>query len=387
MMQPYQWITRLLLLLLATACASGSPKRSVLAPTRIVGDPMPMASVLELPPIVLAVLPANYAAWTPEQIFQAGNNAYDEGEWRDAIAHFDRLIREFPEADVVPAALFNAGLAALHERLFDRAEPYFTALAARFPDNDLVPSALWNLVELREKRQSWPEVIATIDILSGYQLENNDVFEMEARAWIARTMLKPTDFNLDRLQTMAREYAKRQASGQALGRETMARINWTMGEVFLARSQAIPVNPDSEKLSEELENKAALLLKAQDSYMQTVKALDPHWATAAVFRIGFAYESFYSDLVSAPAPQSLVGEERVVYFEEVRNALVPVKQKAELAYERIIRFSKQYGVETDWVKQAETRLARLQRLKLPELGALPAGEAAASVEAARGAKK
>ena len=102
--------------------------------------------------------------------------------------------------------------------------------------------------------------------------------------------------------------------------------------------------------------------------MRTVRALDPAWATAAVYRIGFAYESFYADLVSAPAPKELDSEESTIYFEEVRSALGPVKRKAEMAYQRIIRFSKQYGVETDWIRRAEDRLSRLQRLKLPGAG-------------------
>lgn len=345
------------------ACAS-APKTPI-AGQPLRSDDSAYQALYEMPEILLRATPDGYRSWADEQLFEAGNDAYDEAEWRDAIAHFDQLAKKYPDSTLVPAALFNAGLASLHERNSDRAESYFAALAGRFPANELAASALWNLTELREKREAWRQVLDTIDTLRSYDLNANDVFEIEARAWIARTILKPTDGNLAKIQESADAYDKRIRRGQALGRETLARLYWTIGEVYLGRSQSVVVDPESEHLEQDLERKADSLLRAQEAYMQTVKSLEPTWATAAVFRIGFAYESFYSDLIAAPAPETLQNEERSVYFEEVRAALAPVKQKAELAYERIIRFSKQYGVDTDWIKQAEERLSRLQRLKIP----------------------
>jgi len=201
-------------------------------------------------------------------------------------------------------------------------------------------------------------------MLKRYYLEADDLFELDTRALIARTVLNPVDSNVDRLDDRTSDYRLR-FEDQEMRRETLARAYWTIGEVFLGRSQAVPIEPDSPQLERTLELKASLLLRAQDAYMRTVKSLDPQWATAAVFRIGYAYESFYGDLVSAPAPKNLRGVERQTYIEEVRDALKPVKHKAVMAYERIIRFSQQYSLETEWVERAERRLVRLRSLRLP----------------------
>jgi len=324
-------------------------------------------ALMKMPAIELQAAPDAFTSWDAAELFEVGNDAYDEAEWRTALAYYDRLIRKYPDSEVISAATFNAGLAAQHEADLQRSEIYFSALVERFPDGDLAPSALWNLVELREKRHVWRQVLETIALFDRYEIDKDDLFELETRSWIARTILKPTDSNINRLEGVALEYNKRLRQGGTIGRQTLARTYWTIGEVYLGRSQAVIVDPDSARLEQELEAKAEFLLQAQDSYMRTIRALDPDWATAAVYRIGFAYESFYADLVSTPAPESLERGEKNIYFEEVRNALGSVKRKAEMAYQRIIRFSKQYGVETEWVKRAEERLSRLQRLKLPPL--------------------
>lgn len=349
--------------LLLAACSSLPPRSDA---GIVVVEPGAFDRVLRMEPLLLSATPDGIRSWSAEELFAAGNDAYDQGEWYEAVAYYDRLLREFGDDPLVPSVLFNAGLASEHDGDLDRSEAYFAALVDRFPEHQLVPSALWNLVELAEQREQWQRVITAIAALQRFDLSPNDVVELDARMWIARTALDPTDTNLERLEVVALEYGRRLREGQALPRDSYARIFFMIGEVYLGRSQAVVVDPDSKNLEDDLEAKAQWLLRAQDGYMRAVRALDPYWATAAVFRIGFAYESFYADLVQAPAPAALAGVEREVYFEEVRKILEPVRNKAELAYGRIIRFARQYAVETDWVARAEEHLARLKSLTLPD---------------------
>ncbi len=318
-----------------------------------------------MPPLELKGVPVDFESWPPDQLFEEGNDAYDEGEWEQAAAYYDRIVRKHSRDPLVPSALFNAGLAFEHQEQFEIAERYFAALVDRYPAHQLTANALWNLVELQERRKAWSDVLATLDFLMKFDLDPDDLFELEIREWLARTVLEPSDDNVERLETLAVEFSRRLRQGDTLDRDVYARIFWTIGEVYLGRSQAVVIMPDAGTLDKDLERKAALLLRAQDAYMRTIRALSPYWATGAVFRIGFAYESFYADLVSAPAPSELSGDERQVYFDEVRKTLTPVKRKAEMAYERIIRFSRQYSMETEWIKRAEEHLRRLRRLKIP----------------------
>ncbi|RMF17177.1 MAG: hypothetical protein D6761_04810 [Candidatus Dadabacteria bacterium] len=354
-----------LLLVLLNACA-GAPR----IPDTPEAPPEHGAfeRVLRMDPITLNSPPDGIRNWGPAEFFEAGNDAYDDADWRTAVAWYDRIIHEYPEHELVPSALFNGGLALEQLNDLGRAEAYFAAIVDRASESELVASALWNLVELREKRAAWSDVLQTIAQFHDLDLSDDERFELEARAWIARAILKPTDANIDRLEAIAATFQERLRRGAQLGRDTLARLYWTVGEIWLGRAQAVIPDPDSRHLEDDLETKAAALLRAQDAYLRTVRALDPVWATAAVFRIGFAYESFYADLINSPAPSALSEDERTVYLEEVYKTLAPVKKKAEMAYERIIRFSRQYSIMSDWVHQAEERLSRLQALELPSPG-------------------
>lgn len=323
-------------------------------------------AVLNLPPVLIEGAPKGWKSWTADQLFAAGNDAYDEGDWATAIGHYDRIVRAFPDdSEFVPAALFNGALSLEHLQRVDEAEAWFAALIDRHPGHALATNAAWNLLDLREKRQAWPEALRVLRGLRLLELQAAEQLELDAREAIALAVLEPNDERLERLEALAVDLGRAQRAGQQLGRDVQARVFWTIGEIWLGRSQAVVVEPDGSQLERQLETKSEYLLRAQDGYLRTIRALDPHWATAAVFRIGFAYETFYGDLVNAPAPKALGERDRAIYFEEVRRVLVPVRRKAEMAYERIIGFSRRYAFESAWVTRAEEHLARLRRLRLP----------------------
>lgn len=370
-MRPGRVAITMLLAGLAGACAS-APKaeRAGQAPAAAAPiEPGAFGAVLQLPPMLIEGTPKGWQSWTADQLFAAGNDAYDEGDWSTAVGHYDRIVRAFPgDARHVPPALFNGALSLEHMQKFDVAEAWFAALVDRHPDHALAVNAAWNLLDLRERREAWPEALRVLRSLRRLELQPAETLELDAREAIALAVLEPNDERLARLESLAVELSRAQRAAQQVARDVQARVYWTIGEIWLGRSQAVVVEPDGSQLERQLETKSEYLLRAQDGYLRTVRALDPHWATAAVFRIGFAYETFYGDLVNAPAPKSLSKQESDLYFEEVRRVLVPVRRKAEMAYERIIGFSKRYAFESSWVTRAEEHLARLRRLRLPGEG-------------------
>jgi len=122
------------------------------------------------------------------------------------------------------------------------------------------------------------------------------------------------------------------------------------GDVTDSLTVALPV----------LENEAQLLLEAQRWLLQAIRLSDHEWAGAAVFEIGELYRRFYHGLLALPMPGGLTPEELVVYQEELVVRIAPVREKAQLAYDRIIRFSQQQGVATPWLAQAQASLRQIQ---------------------------
>ena len=68
--------------------------------------------------------------------------------------------------------------------------------------------------------------------------------------------------------------------------------------------------------------------KAKAIYIDVVTFGDPEWATAALYRIGDAYERFSKALRDAPVPTELDAEEQQVYRDELEKVVVVVEEKA-----------------------------------------------------------
>lgn len=297
-----------------------------------------------------------------EALFEQGNKAFDEADWKRAYDGYARLIAEFPESPWIPSALYNGGLCLDRVQDYPRAITFFTSIVESYPQSPLRRNAIWNLVDISEKISRWTDARKWLGVLeSETKTDQAAEIEIRTRKAIADALLDPHDDQIGRLQRVSEDYRSALLKFPFLQREHLARTYFTIGELYLAQVQRIKLELPQADLERNLQTKAEKLLRAQDSYMQAIKAQDPKWATASVYRIGFLYEGFYAELRAAPEPTNLDAEELQMYREELAKAINPVKQKAQFAYRRIIEFARRMGLQTDWVEKAERHLAALRK--------------------------
>lgn len=318
---------------------------------------------LRLPPAYLEVTAAGERLHDSQSLLQRANLAYTQGEWEKALRDYNLIIENEPEKELVLVALFNAGLTSLHLENPEGARRYFLLLVEKDPRHPLAQRALKNLLDLSEAEGKWEEATRHLHALAGFGEAALSPFEQAVHAAIIGANQTPDAFTPLTLETLAYEFRNRLGAGETLSRSLYARLYYSIGELYLYGAQREAMDPDLEfaRLSELLEAKAEKLLKAQEAYLQSIRALDPFWATASAFRIGYSYESFYRELVESEPPRSLTTpEERALYEEEVLKLLEPLRNKAILAYEELLRFSEKYAYKTPWVSQAEEHLKRLK---------------------------
>ena len=111
-----------------------------------------------------------------------------------------------------------------------------------------------------------------------------------------------------------------------------AHARYLEGEVVFRDFERVKLASDSKRLKRTLDEKSALMEKAKAAYVDVVTFGDPEWATAALYRIGDAYERFAKALRGAPVPTSLSAEEQQVYRDELEKVVVVVEEKAIDAY-------------------------------------------------------
>jgi len=100
-------------------------------------------------------------------------------------------------------------------------------------------------------------------------------------------------------------------------------------------------------------------------YIDVVTFGDPEWATAALYRIGDAYERFSKALRDAPVPKELNAEEQQVYRDELEKVVVVVEEKAIDAYKGGYQKALQLGVYNEFTQKLRAALGRMSDQEFP----------------------
>ena len=92
---------------------------------------------------------------------------------------------------------------------------------------------------------------------------------------------------------------------------------------------------------------------------------DPEWATAALYRIGEAYERFSKALRDTPTPPGLNPEEQQVYRDELEKVVVVVEEKAIDAYKGGYQKALQLSVYNEFTQKLRAALGRMSDQEFP----------------------
>lgn len=126
----------------------------------------------------------------------------------------------------------------------------------------------------------------------------------------------------------------------------------------------VVIRPSEATMSEDFARKFALLEQAQTGYESTIKAKHVFWVSAAGFQMGTLFEEFYDAMMHAPVPDWLDDNQRKVYYEELKNQLRPVVNKAIWVFEKNLETARKLGYDSPFVAQTEAKLSDLQAILL-----------------------
>ncbi len=86
-----------------------------------------------------------YSGWTPEQLFEHGQRAFDEGDWSEARRAFERLVLTFPGFDQAVEARHYLARAFYADDEFLSAVSEFTRIVQVYPDHERTREAYLGL--------------------------------------------------------------------------------------------------------------------------------------------------------------------------------------------------------------------------------------------------
>jgi tetratricopeptide (TPR) repeat protein len=353
----------LLTAIVLVACA-GAPVRPASNSPHLADEKKSALETVQMSPFYFEGGAAGLDIYTDSDLFRRAGDAYDASDWKAAFNIYRKIIDKFPASDYSILSYYNAGLCLEKLGEYEKAAQYYLATSELIsPEAALALDVAVHLGGVYEQTSRWSLAAETFaELLARRDLPEEDRWRFEARRFIALAFLEGDDDALDELDSFAKRYTKYLEKRKEFDNTWLARARFTLGEVYYQQFTAVTLTLPQEKLRDDLERKAELLLRAQSHYMKTLQIKNLEWATAAVYRIGSAYEEFYHALNNAPVPPELDEEEKEVYLEELRLATEPVRTKAIMAYDRIIRFSNQLAIRTDWVDLARQRVVELRTI-------------------------
>ncbi|MFN7950496.1 MAG: tol-pal system protein YbgF [bacterium] len=104
--------------------------------------PTPVAPAVPAPAATAPAAPVSPAALPPSQQFQTGYSALQAGRYKDARNAFLAYLAGRPDEDLADDAQFYVGETFYNERQFEWALPAYDKLIKNYPRSDKVPAAL-----------------------------------------------------------------------------------------------------------------------------------------------------------------------------------------------------------------------------------------------------
>lgn len=297
--------------------------------------------------------------------------AYDKaGNKVKAIEIYEKFHFRFPASPRVDEALYRAALLCEEDSKWTRAAQNYLALVTARPNSPYAGKAIFAAARCYESAGLQENALKTYDrFLASNPTETEQMMEALCRA--GDICFKRQDYRVaaNYFGRVAEVFLQAQRSGRPVEPYFPAQAQFMLGEIQFESYRLVNLEPPLDK---SLQRKQALFKDVQTAYTTAAKYQVGEWATAAVHRIGAAFEEFARAFWESPRP-ALEGDLKVQYEQKLEERIRPFKEKAFETYEANLRQARENEIANEWVDQSRTRLQTLA----VELGReLPAEEQA-----------
>ena len=337
---------------------------------------------------------------------QAAVNAEVEakkaGDLETVAAAAARLIADHPQREEAAQGVWIAATTFQEVGLFSKSADYHATIADNWPKSEHHKDAAYNAVLLRTTvgehdkaidsgqkfRKYYPRDEAADEVIflmgkahekAGKKKEAEALYDQYSKnarsvngqieALVRLATVKPDDERgasaaLDRAIHV---YAQRKNQLNDRGKYYAAKARYMQGEAVLAKYEAVKIEGDVKQLKERLKKKSELLKKAAETFLATAEMGVAEWTTAALYQIGFTYESFSKALIEAPPPDKLSDSEKDLYKQSIDEFVVPIEERSLEAYESGWQKAIELGIFNSWTAKMRSALGRLNSELYPPL--------------------
>jgi hypothetical protein len=229
-------------------------------------------------------------------------------------------------------------------------------------DNQFLIDVIINITEIYGKNKKWKEINSLLDnYYEKFNFIDNkwDYIELTIRYEVAlyhENRLDDAEFKSLKVYRQFKKYRKIFPYLSREQRYFLSMGYFFVGEITRQRFEQILIEGNVKKMTQILDEKSELVLRAQNYYMNSMSFKDKYWATASGYRIGEMYDTFYNQLVSAKINVKLTFEEKIVYKEELKIRIQNLLKKAIAIFEENIIMSERLSENNFWINKTLKRL-------------------------------
>jgi TolA-binding protein len=304
---------------------------------------------------------------TAQGLWIAATTHQSLGLFAEAADYMDWIVQRFASYEHHKDAAFNAVL--LRTAVGDREKAVAAGDRYRraYPRGDDSDEVIFLMGKAHEKAGAYGDAARLYDSYSKGAKRADGRIESLVRLASVQLELKDSraaNGTLDRAMQNYRLY--KNGLGPS-GKYFAAKGRYMQAEAILAQFEAIKIEGDVEQLKNRLKQKSALLKSSANAFLQTAEMGVAEWTTAALYQIGFTYETFSRALIDSPPPDNLSAEQKEQYKMQIDEFVIPIEERSLEAYESGWQKAIELGIFNKWTAQMREALGRLNTELYPPL--------------------
>ena len=305
-------------------------------------------------------------------LYNIGANYHALAMYTPAAKFYELYVANFKDRENAETALANAAEFRRYLGQYDRAildyEKYLEFYGKR--DKNMAATSYFEIAELLEAKKQPREAMehyeryirkfgrsGTPDQL--LQAHINVAMYYWSRQGSSNRKRALQEF--DRTLKVYKRFSDKEKMEMQKGREAAAQAMFMKGEDVFEDMAKITIDSKNEKeLQTRLKKKIEVANEARDIFKEVILFKHPHWAIAALYRIGAGFQDFAESIRSTHVPKRLTYDQQEIYRGLLEDKASLIENDAVAFYIEALNTARKERWFNKYSKDAEVRLAKLR---------------------------
>ena len=301
----------------------------------------------------------------PRALYLIADTFRMAGVYEQAAVNFEKYVNSHPRSPKNKEALVYASKFRRSLGQYNLAIADYKLYIRRFSKDPKVPAVYFDMGMLYKKQKNHKQAIIHFrNYLKKYRNRGGVNYLLAAYQEIGDSLLKTHQKSkakkmfqevIDTFKALPSEEKK---TLDAKGLSSIAWAFFNLGDE--AYKEAIRIKLTRKKLKENTEKKIAGILRSQEYYLTVLALKHPYWTTAALARIGAAWQRFATEFENSPLPSGLTIDEKEFYKLQLTEEAGKFRKQASDAYKRCLEEAVKSRVFNEFTDKAEKELSTLE---------------------------